>query len=199
MSLGASSSRVPLYRPSWTERTFVNSDEAEDALCHDRPGFIMRREILKLIPRKIKRHITHPGDNAQIKGFQELLVYLNKHPGPQRLRRGVAAFFDDTVHLRPHLSQSLLRPANKKHFDEIAMVLITELSTAASSRIVDTDMADGAHTSMSDTVLPSNPTASPQERSRRVSRQCLQPSLNALYQPEYVFQILLLDSRLNAD
>ena|ERR1700733_8566215 len=90
MSLGASSSRVPLYRPSWTERTFVNSDEAEDALCRDRPGFIMRREILKLIPRKIKRHITHPGDNAQIKGFQELFIYLNKHPGSERLRWAVA-------------------------------------------------------------------------------------------------------------
>lgn len=131
----------------------MDSDEAEDALCHDRPGFIMRREILKLIPGKIKKHITHPGDNAQIKGFQELFVYLNKHPGPERLRRAVAAFFDDTVHLRPHLSQSLLHPASRRHFNEIAMLLITELSTAASSRIVDTDMADGAHTSMSDNVF----------------------------------------------
>lgn len=111
MSLGASSSRHTAFsmrsrQPSWTERTFVDSDGAEAALCHDRPRFIMCREILKLIPGTIKKRITHPGDNAQIEGFQELFNYLN-NPGSKELRRLVVSYFNDALYLRANLSQSL--------------------------------------------------------------------------------------------
>ena len=110
MSRVASSSRrvpscLPSRRPSWTERTFVDSDDAEVALCSDRSAFIVRREILKSIPRKIKKQITHPGDNAHIDGFQELFVYLNKSPGPKVLRQLVISYFTDSSSLRGHLSQ----------------------------------------------------------------------------------------------
>ena len=98
-------SRLPSRRPSWTERTFVDSDDAETVLCSDRSAFIVRREILKSIPRKIKKRITHPGDNAHIDGFQELFVYLNKSPGPKILRRLVISYFTDSSSLRGHLSQ----------------------------------------------------------------------------------------------
>ena len=39
----------------------IQSFDAEVALCSDRSAFIVRREILKSIPRKIKKQITHPG------------------------------------------------------------------------------------------------------------------------------------------
>jgi hypothetical protein len=84
----------------------VDSEDAEGALCSDRPNFIKSREILKLIPGKIRKRITHLGDNAQIEGFQELFIYLNQNPGPKILRRLVVAYFHDTLHLRAHLSQS---------------------------------------------------------------------------------------------
>jgi len=98
MSPEASSSRhttsgFPSHQPSWTERKFLDGDDAEAALCFDRPAFIMRHDILKLIPGSIQRRITHPGDIVNIEGFWELFIYLNKTPGQKVLRQLVESYF----------------------------------------------------------------------------------------------------------
>jgi len=110
MSANASSSRhavtpFPSRRPSWTERTFVASDEAEAALCSDRPEFIKRKEILNLVPERIKKRIIHTGDNAQIKGFEELFIYLNENPGQKKLRQLIISYFKSSPSLHELLSQ----------------------------------------------------------------------------------------------
>src|ERR1700733_4993488 len=87
---------------SWTEATFVDSDEAEDALCNDRPSFVVRNDIMKLIPRKIQRRITHSADLAQIDGFQDLFIHLNSHPGPHELRHLIIAYFRGSPYLREY-------------------------------------------------------------------------------------------------
>ena len=84
-----SSRHVPYHllsrRTSWVERTFVASEDAEIALCADRPTFIMRHEILKRIPGNIKKRITHPGDIAQIEGFQRVLHSSERESGPNSI------------------------------------------------------------------------------------------------------------------
>jgi len=94
-------------RTNWTEETFIDSDEAEDALCHDRAGFILRNDIMAIIPSHIRKRMIHPDVNAHIQGFQELFVHLNKGRPPKRLRELVETYFNDCLPLRGHLSQSL--------------------------------------------------------------------------------------------
>jgi len=107
MSPEASSSRhaFPSRQPSWAERKFLDSEDAKAALCSDRPAFIIRHDILKHIPGKIKRCITYPGAVANIEGFQELFIYLNKTPGQKVLRQLVESYFASSPSLRGHLSQ----------------------------------------------------------------------------------------------
>jgi hypothetical protein len=99
------SSHSPSYRPSWTETTFVESDAAEEALCDDRSSFVVRHDIMEVIPGRIRRRITHSGDIAQIEGFRDLFVYLNDRSSPQKLRQLVIAYFRGSPYLRGHLSQ----------------------------------------------------------------------------------------------
>ena len=94
-------------RTNWTEETFINSDDAEAALCRDRSGFILRNDIMAIIPGDIKKRMIHPDVNAHIQGFQELFVHLNKGHPLKRLRELVEAYFNDCPPLRGHLSQSL--------------------------------------------------------------------------------------------
>jgi hypothetical protein len=91
-------------RPSWTEATFHNSFDAETGLSADRPGFITRHDIMRLIPEEIKRQIVHAGETAQIAGFRELFLHLNNQPRAQKLRGLVIAYFRDSPVLRGHLS-----------------------------------------------------------------------------------------------
>ena len=93
---------------AWTDETFIKSNEAEASLCEDRPAFVLRNDIMALIPNHIKKHIIHSNANAQILGFQELFVYLNKDRSPARLRQLISAYFNDSPPLRGHLSQSSL-------------------------------------------------------------------------------------------
>ena len=65
----------------------------------------MNQEILNLIPARIRKHITHPGDIAQIEGFQELFTHLNEDPGSKALRQLVVSYFAGSPSLREHLSQ----------------------------------------------------------------------------------------------
>ena len=92
-------------RPSWTETTFHNSFDAETGLSADRPTFIIRRDIMRLIPEEIKRQILHMGENAQIAGFRELFLHLNNQSRAKRLRGLVIAYFRDSPVLRGHLSE----------------------------------------------------------------------------------------------
>ena len=95
------------YRSDWTEETFVNSVEAETALCEDRSAFVLRNDIMALIPDNIKKYMIHSDTIAHIRGFQELFVYLNKGRNPTRLRQLLEAYFNNCPPLRGHLSQLL--------------------------------------------------------------------------------------------
>ena len=94
-------------RTNWTEETFINSDEAEAALCEDRSRFILRNDIMAMIPGNIKKCMIHSDVNAHIQGFQGLFVHLNKGRPLKRLRDLVEAYFSDCPPLSGHLSQSL--------------------------------------------------------------------------------------------
>lgn len=104
MSQGELSNAPSSYHSPWTVRTFVDSYNAEAALCADRPVFVSRRHIMELIPEKIMKYIDHSDVNAHITGFQELFLYLNTRR-PRPLRRLIEAYFRDTPYLRGHLSQ----------------------------------------------------------------------------------------------
>ena len=85
----------------------MNSGEAEAALCEDRARFILRNDIMAIIPGHIKKRMIHPDVSAHIQGFQELFIHLNKGRPLKRLRGMVEAYFNDCPPLRGHLSQSL--------------------------------------------------------------------------------------------
>jgi hypothetical protein len=61
---------------------------------------------MALIPRHIKMHIIHPGDNGQIRGFEELFVYLEVISVASELRGLVEGYFAESPVLQPHLSVS---------------------------------------------------------------------------------------------
>jgi len=101
------------YRVTWTDEIFKKSDDAEDSLCNDLSAFVLRNDIMKLIPRRITRYMTHSGPEAQIRGFQELFLYLNKDPSPMPLRHLIHTYFNDSPSLRGHLSPSSLVSSNR--------------------------------------------------------------------------------------
>ena len=92
--------------PGWLADTFVNSDDAEASLCHDRSGFL-RNDRLELIPLDIRRYIIHPGDGAHVEGFRELFNYLNTNSTANSLRQHVVNYFNDQQFLRGHLREPL--------------------------------------------------------------------------------------------
>ena len=94
------------YRPNWTDETFVKSDEAEAALCEDRSAFVLRNDVMALIPSYIKKRMIHSDVNAHIQAFQELFVYLNNDRCPKHLRQLLEIYFNDCSSLCGHLSQS---------------------------------------------------------------------------------------------
>jgi len=81
---------------TWTEETFIESDQAQTELSQDRPAFISRNDIMALIPRDIKLHIVHSDAIAQIRGFKELFVLLNNDYNATSLRRLIVAYFNDS-------------------------------------------------------------------------------------------------------
>ena len=96
------------YRVTWTDEIFKKSDDAEASLCEDRAAFVLRNDIMALIPSRITKYMIHSGSDAQIRGFQELFLYLNKDSSPAPLRQLIHAYFNDSPPLRGHLSQSSL-------------------------------------------------------------------------------------------
>ena len=59
-------------RTSWADDTFISCDEAEAALCNDRSSFVVRSDIMTLVPGHIKMPMIHPEPSAHILGFREL-------------------------------------------------------------------------------------------------------------------------------
>jgi hypothetical protein len=96
---------ILVCQPAWLAMTFNDSEEAEEALGADRPRFVQRQDIMVLIPRDIKKHIHHSGDNGQIKGFEELFVHLERSSAASELRGLIVAYFKTYPELRGHLSK----------------------------------------------------------------------------------------------
>ena len=92
--------------PGWLADTFVDSDDAEAALCADHSGFL-RNDLLELIPIDIRKHIIHSDVTAHIAGFQKLFNYLNTDPTASHLRQHVVDYFNDQPFLRNHLREPL--------------------------------------------------------------------------------------------
>ena len=92
------------HRTNWADDTFVSSYDAEDALCNDRSSFVVRSDIMALVPGHIKRRMNHSDPSAHISGFQELFIYLNKNRSSTRLRQMIEDYFDNSPPLREHLS-----------------------------------------------------------------------------------------------
>ena len=93
-------------RTSWVDDTFISSDEAVTALCNDRFSFVMRGDIMTLVPGHIKLRMTHHDASAHIPGFQELFIYLNNNQSSMPLRQMIEDYFDISPPLRGNLSQS---------------------------------------------------------------------------------------------
>ena len=103
------SPRSPYPSPrqtSWADDTFISSNEAQAALCNDRSSFVVRRDIMTLVPDHIEMRITHHNPSAHIPGFEELFIYLNNNQSSMRLRQMIEDYFDNSPPLREHLSQS---------------------------------------------------------------------------------------------
>ena len=76
-------------------------------MCRERSGVLQSHLMMDLVPRDIKRHIHHQGDNAQIEGFRKLFDYLNTDPAADDLRQLVVNYFNDRPCLRSHLREPL--------------------------------------------------------------------------------------------
>ena len=96
------------YRVTWTDEIFKKSNDAEASLCEDRAAFVLRNDIMVLIPSSITKYMIHSGPEAQVRGFQELFLHLNKDRSPTRLRQLIHAYFNGSPSLRGHLSHSSL-------------------------------------------------------------------------------------------
>ena len=92
------------YRVTWTDEMFKKRDDAEASLCEDRSAFVLRSDIMALIPGRITKFMIHSGPEAQIRGFQELFLHLNKDQSPAPLRELIHTYFNDSPSLRGHLS-----------------------------------------------------------------------------------------------
>ena len=91
---------------NWADDTFISSNEAVAALCNDRSSFVVRDDIMMLVPEYIAACVIHPDPRAQISGFRELFIYLNKNRSSMSLRQMIEDYFDNSPQLRGNLSQS---------------------------------------------------------------------------------------------
>ena len=118
MSLTTWPRRLPFFSPShsrspsprrtnWADDTFISSIEAQAALCNDRSSFVVRDDIMTLVPGHIKGRMNHSDPIAHTSGFQKLFIHLNKNRSSTRLRQMIEDYFDNSPPLREHLSQSL--------------------------------------------------------------------------------------------
>ena len=59
--------------------------------------------VSKLLPRNVRVHLNNGTGDGQIKGFNELFVYLARSAAADELRKKVLEFFSATSDLRGHL------------------------------------------------------------------------------------------------
>jgi hypothetical protein len=97
-------SHPSLHRNTWAQEKFINADQAEAALCGDRPAFVSRNDIMRLIPKHIKKRILHSDALAQIRGFEDLFIFLNENRRTKSLRGLIETYFDNSPPLQGHLS-----------------------------------------------------------------------------------------------
>jgi hypothetical protein len=57
------------------------------------------------MPQGIRKYIYYNGDNGQIRGFDELFVYLERSSAAAELRERIVAYFKSHLDLRGHLSR----------------------------------------------------------------------------------------------
>ena len=89
----------------WTSNTFINSDDAEIALCDDRHQFVTQHGLVTHLPTDIWRQIFHSDPSARITGFEQLFTLLNTDPGADGLRQLVVDYFNNSLYLRMHLRE----------------------------------------------------------------------------------------------
>ena len=117
MSLTTWPRRLPFFSPShsrspsprrtsWADDTFISSDEAETALCNDRSSFVVRGDIMTLVPGQIKKLMNNYESTAHIFGFRELFIHLNNNQSSMPLRQMIEDYFNESPSLRGNLSQS---------------------------------------------------------------------------------------------
>ena len=93
------------HGPGWTGETFINAVEAEAALFGDQFAFVLRSDIMALIPSRITKRMNHRDTKVQVQAFRELFIYLDTNRCPILLHQLIEAYFDDRT-LLGHLSQS---------------------------------------------------------------------------------------------
>ena len=119
LSASAWLSRLPFFSPSpsrppspiprrtnWADDMFISSDEAETALCNDRSSFVVRGDIMTLVPGQIKKLMNNYESTAHISGFRELFIHLNNNQSSMPLRQMIEDYFNESPSLRGNLSQS---------------------------------------------------------------------------------------------
>lgn len=106
-SVEPSNRLAPRQRSSWLAETFVDSTEAEIALCNERADFIKQQHIMPHVPNHIKKLIAHHDSVTHIRAFEQLFVHLGTQEAGD-LHQFVIEYFYDTLPLRSHLSQSFV-------------------------------------------------------------------------------------------
>ena len=112
MLQGASSGRSsPSNLPSphprpWTQRTFENTQLAEELLCEDRDGFIEHSgDDIGSLPEDIRKCIDSDLPEARALGFKIFFTLLNQR-WATRLRLSVINYFKSTKYLEHLLRES---------------------------------------------------------------------------------------------
>ena len=146
--------------------------DAEADLSQDRANFLQRHDIMALVPRYIKRFITHPGDNGQIRGFEELFVYLETTSAASELRRLVEAYFAKSPALRLHLSMSPTAKYSKYYIRKL------QLRCASSGSFHNATPSQNEYSSSAASLLRETMAASSSGASFSMSLQTQEASAN---------------------
>ena len=62
--------------------------------------------VSKLLPQNVRVHLNNVTGDGQIRGFDELFVYLARSAAAGELRKKVLEFFSATPEIREHLKPS---------------------------------------------------------------------------------------------
>ena len=76
------------------------------ALNDARVAFLQWGGVSKLLPQGVRMHLNNGTGDGQIKGFNELFLFLAGSVGADELRKKVLEFFSFTPSLEGHLKSS---------------------------------------------------------------------------------------------